>query len=194
MMRRFSVAAFMALVMATPAAFAAGHGTLKIGVVDWQAVLRQSTAGQEDIKKITNLRAQLSAKIKPEEAKLKKEHDELTKNAKIETAAQQKKAEEAFQSHVQSYQQDAQSASHEYQQKQQALLKSLNEKLQGVVQTYGKEHGFDMIIEKGAVPYNADSVDVTAGVLKAFDKAQPHAPPPATLGPAKPKLKSKIGR
>jgi hypothetical protein len=49
-----------------------------------------------------------------------------------------------------------------------------------VVTAYAKQHGYDLIIDSQAVVYNAPGLDVTDAIIKAFNKAQPHAPPPDT--------------
>ncbi|HKI80947.1 MAG TPA: OmpH family outer membrane protein [Pseudodesulfovibrio sp.] len=176
-MRRFSVAFLALALVAAPAAMAAGN---KVGLIDMQKLLAQSTAGQEVRQELKGFGTQLQAKMNSTQDKLKKEQQELQKNAKIETEAQQKKAQDTFKSHVQAYQQQAHQAQQSFQQKRASLMVPLQAKLEDVVSAYAKQHGYDLIIDSQAVVYNAPGLDVADAIVKAFNKAQPHAPPPDT--------------
>lgn len=182
-MRRFSVAFLVLAFMMAPAAMAAGNGT-KVGVLDVQQVLEKSSAGQEVMQQIQGFGKQLQARMGSKQDKLKKERDELEKNAKIESKAQQKKAQQTFQKHVRSYQQEAQKARQSFQQKRASLMVPLQAKLNDVVTAYAKRHGYDLILDSQTAIYNVPSLDITNAILKALNKAQPHAPAPDTSAAA----------
>lgn len=179
-MRRFSVAFLVLALAAAPAAMAAGSGGTKVGLIDIQKVMTKSSAGQEVMQQLQAFGKQLQAKMQPEQNKLKKEQEDLKKNAKIESKAQQTKAQKEFQSHVQAYQQKAQQARESFQKKRASLMVPLQAKLNDVVTAYAKQHGYDLILDSQAAIYNEPALDVTDAILKAFNKAQPHAPPPDT--------------
>lgn len=183
-MRRLSALFLVLALGVAPLAMAAGNST-KVGILDWQSVLQQSKAGQEVQQQIQAYGNQLKAKMGPEQDKLKKEQEEMQKNAKIESKAEQEKAAKTFQQHYQSYQQDAQKAQQSFRQKQASLMMPLKASLDDVVQAYAKAHGFDLILDAQTAVYNAPSLDITDQVLKAFNKAQPHAPAPDTSAAAK---------
>lgn len=183
-MRRVSAATFFILALAAaPLALAAGNST-KVGVINAQSVLQRSHAGQEVMDQIKTYAKHLQAQMGPEQAKLKKEEEDLQRNAKIESKAQQKKAQETFQGHIKAYQTKAQQARKSFQEKRAALMIPLQAKLQDVVSKYAKAHGFGLIIDDQAAIYNASDLDITDAVLKAFNKAQPHAPKPDTAAAA----------
>ena len=182
-MRRLFSVAFLALVLVAPAALAAGSGT-KVGVINVQQVLANSKAGKEVMQQVQSFGKQLQAEMSGKQEKLKKEEQDLQKNARIESKAQQKKAQQAFQAKVQAFQQDAQRARKSFQIKRASLMVPLQAKLQDVVNAYAKRHGYDLILDSQAAIYNVPEVDVTKAVLKAFNKAQPHAPPPNTSAAA----------
>ena len=108
--------------------------------------------------------------------KLKKEEQDLQKNAKIETAAQQKKTRQAFQMDIRLYQQEARKARKSFGKKRASLLVPLQAKLNDVVTAYAKKHGYSLILDSQAAIYNVPSLNVTDAILKAFNKAQPHSP------------------
>lgn len=183
-MRRLSAATFFILALAAaPLALAAGNNT-KVGVIDPQSVLQRSHAGQEVMQQIKAYAKHLQAQMGPEQDKLKKEEQDLQRNAKIESKAQQKKAQETFQGHVKAFQTKAQQARKSFQEKRAALMIPLKGELQKVVSDYAKKHGFGLILDSQAAIYNASGLDISDAVLKAFNKAQPHAPKPDTAAAA----------
>ncbi len=183
-MRRLSAATFFILALASaPLALAAGNAT-KVGVIDVNSVLQQSKAGQEVMQQIKAYANQLQSQMGPEQDKLKKEEQDLQRNAKIESKAQQKKAQETFQSHIKAYQAKAQKARKSFQEKRASLMIPLQAKLHDVVTAYAKEHGFGLVLDEQAAIYNASDLDISDAVLKAFNKAQPHAPKPDTAAAA----------
>lgn len=179
-MRRFSVAFLVLAVAVAPAALAAGSSGTKVGLVDLQQVMTTSSAGQEAMQQLKGYGKQLQAKIGSKQDALKKEQQDLQKNAKIETQAQQKKAEQTFQAHVKSYQEEAQQAQQSFQQKRASLMVPLQASLNKVITAYAKAHGYELILDSNAAIYNVPGADITDEIIKAFNKAQPHAPPPDT--------------
>lgn len=183
-MRRFSVAFLVLAFAAAPVAMAAGNAGTKVGIIDVQQVLAKSTAGQEVMQQMQGFGKQLRAQMSAKQDKLKKEEQELEKNAKIESKAEQKKAQQTFQAHVQSYQSDAQKARQSFDQKRASYMVPLQAKLNDVITAYAKRDGYDLILDSQAAVYNVPSLDITQAILKAFNKAQPHAPAPDTSAAA----------
>lgn len=173
----------LGLVAGAPLAHAAA--TEKVGVVDPNQILGQSTAGHEVQAKIKAYAAKEQKWADEQKSHLQKEHDDLQKNASVVTAAAHKKAEQQFQQDVQNYQQEAQKRQQDFQQMRQSYLTPLEGELAKVIKAYAINHGYDLIIDQGAAIYNADDLDLSAAILKAFNAAQPHAPAPDTnLGAA----------
>lgn len=179
-MRRLSAAFFVLALAAAPVAMAAGSSGTKVGLIDFQHVMTRSSAGQDVLQQLQAFGKQLQAKMEPEQNKLKKEQEDLKKNSKIETKAQQAKAQQQFQSQVQAYQQKAQQARESFQKKRASLMVPLQGKLYDVVAAYAKKHGYDLILDSHTAVYNKSDLDLTDAILKAFNKAQPHAPAPDT--------------
>jgi outer membrane protein len=175
-MRRFSVAFLVLAFAAAPVALAAGSGGTKVGLLNLQRVMTKSTAGREVIQQIRGFGKQLQAKMNSRQDELKKEGQDLQKNAKIETAAQQKKAQKTFQAHLQSFQQAAKKARKSFAEKRNSLMVPLQAKLNDVVTAYAKKHGYNLILDSQTAVYNVPSLNITAAILKAFNKAQPHPP------------------
>ena len=184
-MRRLSAATFLILaVAAAPLALAAGNNT-KVGIIDAQSVLQRSQAGQEVMQQLKAYGSQLQSQIKAQGEKLQKERDAYERNSKIEGKAERQKAQQTLSEHFQAFQKAQQKANKAFDEKRAAYMIPLRAKLQDLVQKYAQEHGFGMIIDASTVIYNKDGLDITDAILKAFNKAQPHAPKPDMADAAK---------
>lgn len=166
------------LAAMAPLAQAAGSG--KVGVIDAQSVLAQSTAGKEVQAQVKAYYDKQHQWAQDQQAKLQKEQNDLQKNQGVMGADAVKKQQAQLQQDYQAYQQEYQKRQQEFQQYQQSRLQPLQASLYDVVQKYAKQNGYDLVLDKGAVVYNDDALDITDAVLKAFNAAQPHAPAPAT--------------
>ncbi len=192
-MRRFLALALALGLVATPLlASAAGNG--KVGVLNVGQVLAQSKAGKEVQKELQAFGNQQRAALEKERSKLEKEQKQLKSNASIETKAAQKAAQERFGKDVKAFQEDAQKRRQAFDKKRASFVQPLQAKLQEVVADYAKRHGYDLIVDDSVAIYNADGIDVTNAILKAFNAAQPHAPPPDTSISAGPSSLRGIGR
>ncbi|MGH8225079.1 MAG: OmpH family outer membrane protein [Gammaproteobacteria bacterium] len=164
----------LGLLAAAPFAHAAAS-TDRIGLVDVQAIIVQSSAGKAAHAQMEAFRAQQEAIMKKKGEKLQQEHDAIEKNASIQTDAAQKEAQAQFQKEVQAFQAEGQKRQQELQKKSQALLQPIQAKLFNVIQVYAQQHGYGMILDKSVAIYNEDSLDLTDEISAAFKKAEASA-------------------
>lgn len=88
-------------------------------------------------------------------------------------------------------QRQAQDLKSDVQTEEQQVYGQVAQKLYTFLQSYGAQHGYTMIVERGtdAAPvvwYTAPQIDITADVIKAYDAAPPQAAPAAQTPAAKP--------
>ncbi|HEX5314970.1 MAG TPA: OmpH family outer membrane protein, partial [Gammaproteobacteria bacterium] len=148
---------------------------LKVGIVDPEAVLAQSDAGQAAQAKLKAEGEQHQKDAQQKQDSLKKEQDALQKNASVETQTAQQQAQQKFQADVAAYQKWAQDTQQDFSQEQQKVLQPLQATLYDVIQSYGKDNGYDLILDKSAAIYAAGGMDVTSAILKAFNAAEAHS-------------------
>ncbi len=165
-MRKFVFVLAVAILMAAPAALAAGE---KIGVVNPGAVLEASAAGKTAMKQLKAFGRQQRQALKKAQKLLKTEQETLKKNIGIETKAVQERAIKRFQKHVQAFQERYQKSQEAFAKKRQALLQPLQAKLYDAIRSYAKRHGYVLILNKQAAIYNASAVDLTQPILRAFE-------------------------
>lgn len=165
-MRKFVFVLAIAILMAAPAALAAGE---RIGVVNPGAVLEASAVGKAAMKQLKVFGQQQRQALKKAQKRLKTEQETLKRNAGIETKAVQERAIKRFQQHVQAFQARYQKSQETFAKKRQALLQPLQAKLYDAIRSYAKRHGYVLVLDKQAAIYNAPTADLTQAVLRTFE-------------------------
>jgi outer membrane protein len=137
----------------------------KIGILDMQQVMQQSP-------EVANLNKQLQDQFKPRQEKImaaqKNLQDEMGKMNKDAAVMNDKNKEkmvqkinadrQAYQTLVQSFQQDLNSA-------QNKVMQKFMGNLQNAVNSVAKEGQYTMVLNRAAVPYFDPAADVTKQVL-----------------------------
>lgn len=139
-----------------------------IGLVDMQQILQQSP-------KVTAASEKLKKQFSPEQNKLmaKQNHlKELTDKLNRDAAVMQPKDKEALQAQIEKEQKDLMQQSQAFQQKafeaQQKEMQSILANVTGVVKDIAKKKNLGLVVDKGAVVYADDGLDITNDVKKAL--------------------------
>lgn len=170
MRKVFATAMFLLFVLQVPA-FAQD---LKIGVVDMERYSKTSLAGQhvaEEMKKA------LEPKV-TELKRLQEELNQLKEDYMKQSSAYSLEVQNAKKLEIKRKTRDLEDMSLEYQRvakaEEQKLTKPINELMVKVSEDWAKENGYDLILEirySGVVYINAEKLDVTDELIKAFDSA-----------------------
>lgn len=146
---------------------------LKIGVVDLQTVLEKCEPGQ---KAITKLKKEFQgmkdtldkkkAEVEQLQQAIQKQRLVLSQEAQIDKETEYKQKVRDFQDLYQSYQRKMRI-------KEKKLREPIIKKLVTVVQEYGKNHQYTLILDKrnSGVAYNVDSIDITSQIIVELNKA-----------------------
>ncbi len=156
-----------------PSAFA--EESIQIGVIDPQAVLENSNAGQKalaTLKEHVMVRQKL---LETDEAEIQKLEQQLqTGTGRSETETQV--LGETLQGKIQEYQRRRQTFQQEVQEKQKNLMVDYMKKIQGATKTVAERRGLTLVIDKGneaimqIVIYSAKGMDITGEVVEEFNK------------------------
>ena len=161
------------LFCSLPHAFA--EESLQIAIIDPQAVLENSRAGQKalaTLKEHVDVRQKLLQTDEEEIQKLEKLLRDGTKRSETETQVLQ----EQIQSKVQGYQRRRQTFQQEVQEKQKALMVDYMKKIEAATKSVAERRGFSLVLDKGneaimqIVIYSAKGMDITAEVVKEFNQ------------------------
>lgn len=150
--------------------------SFKMGVVDPQAVLERSKAGQRalaELKKYAEARQKILAE---DEGELKKMQEEIQNGGGDLSEEDRRTKQLKFREKLQSYQQRAQAFNDELGQKQQELVDEYMEKISDATRVVAQKRGLSLVMDKGSdttlkiVIYNKKSIDVTDQVVEEFDR------------------------
>lgn len=143
---------------------------IKIGVIDFQRVLKESKGGKaakaEIEKKGKGLEASLVNKGKALEAEKKKlEAEAMVMNAE----SRETKARE-FKIKVMDFQALQKKTGDEFKQFESEVIRGVQKDVFGLVETLGKKGNYTLILEKSAALYNPSGIDITDDLIKMYDK------------------------
>lgn len=157
----------LAVAMMLPMFGASAQNSVKIGLVDTNAIIQAMPDTQEAQKKV----ADASKKYEEEYARLgeemKRMYDELTKMPENELAAIRERKTKEFQDYQVKVQNFEQSAQQDLARMQQELLAPIFQKIKAAVESVGKEGGYGMIQDynpQQTLFFTDPVVDVTSQV------------------------------
>lgn len=147
--------------------------TLRIAVVDIQALLKDSKAAVSIEKQVSGMRTSFQAEVE------KAEKDLRTKEQSI-LAEREKLSEADLKTKVEGFQKDVAAGQKKIQDRKAALDKSVSDalnKLRGeivkVVADIGEKQNLDLVLARTDVVIVDKSLDITADVLKRIDTTLP---------------------
>lgn len=160
-------AALAALVITSVTALA--WAEMKIAVVDTQRAMMETEDGlrmQANIKKVFDTK-QKELEIKQNE--LERERADIEKQqAVISQEALQRRAE-AWQGEMMALQQMSVTYNQELQKKQAELTQPIIEKTMLIIRRIATSQGYDLVVDKAAVPYSRSDLDLTDRVITMYN-------------------------
>jgi outer membrane protein len=159
--------------------------TTKIAYVDVQKVLVRSVAGVAAREQLEREKANMQKDVDTRRSEVDKLRDELEKKGLVLSADAKREKEETLQRKVRDLRRQVDDFQKELERKEQALTQRILQELSGVIERFGKEQGFLLILEKrgASVIYGDADADLTEEIIKVFDASQK---PPAAGGTSKP--------
>ncbi|MGQ0810403.1 MAG: OmpH family outer membrane protein [Nitrospiraceae bacterium] len=158
----------------------AGEGraadSLKVGVIDQQAVMERSKAGKRALDDLKSYSATRQKIIDADDQELKSlEQSTQDPDGKLSEAARQEK-QDLFRTKLEAYQRRIQDFNREVQQKQREMIGEYASKIKQAALTVAEKQGFTAVLDKGneanirIVIYHQPSIDLTEQVIKEFDR------------------------
>ena len=88
----------------------------------------------------------------------------------VMSADQKKKAEDNIVLNKRRFQIEQQSLKEDLQSKQRELLQKVQIEIKAIIETYGRENGYDFIFTDSSIAYASDAVNVTEKILNELKK------------------------
>lgn len=182
--RRMALLVVVSLALVVPAARAQGPGpapakpaatavpAVKIGFVDVQRVLARSAAGVGAREQLEKEKGTMQREMDAKRQELEKLREELEKKGPLMTADSRRDKQEVFERKRRDAARLADDFQKELEKKEQGLLQKVLQDVSGVIERFGKERGYFLIVERrGAVVlYGAAEADLTDDVIRLFDQ------------------------
>ena len=161
---------------ATPAlASAQGIADLKIGVINLNAALNRSAAGERSKGILLASKGQLENQLKDKEETLKNKREALKNNIMLTEVARAQRDEE-LRTEERDLRREVQMAQQELQDKERKLTESIFIELKTVIEAIAREDKFDLILEQNASQVILFSrtrfEDITDKVIERYNKFQ----------------------
>lgn len=150
----------------------AAQAGMRIGVVDVQQVLNQSQKGSAMKQKLDQERAARQRELDARQQEVMKLQAELDKQAPLLSEQAKRERSEGLQRGVRDVRRLAEDANRDFDKRVREAEVEITREIFGVIQEYGKDQGFTLILERSTLVYTAPAVDITPEVIKRYDAKQ----------------------
>ncbi len=144
---------------------------VKIGVIDVNKVLTDSTAGKRVESTLKSKASTLNASLKLDENALNQMQEEAQKKSSAWNADTKRTKAAAFEKKRAEFFQKQKDASTQMQKLREQQVGPIMKKLQEIVGKIGSDGAYSVILPQGAVIYTANSVDLTDQVISKLNSA-----------------------
>ena len=142
---------------------------LRVGVVDVQQILNQSQRGQVLKQKLEQERTGRQKELDGRQQELVKLQAEFEKQAPVLSEQAKREKKESIERRVRDARRVAEDANRDFEKKVREAEMETTREIFAVIQEYGKDQGFSVILERSSLIFSAASVDVTSEVIKRYD-------------------------
>lgn len=169
------VAATIALIV-SGCAGGAGKIDAKIGVINSQRLLNETSAGKKAKENLTAFSKNRQALMELEEKELRRMEEDFVKQSSVLSPTAKRDREEQFRRRMQEYQQKASELNREVQEKQKDVLEGFRDKIEMIVAKVAKRLGLQVIVDKskgGPTIYHEEGLDISGPVIEEFNREYP---------------------
>ncbi|MFP4391497.1 MAG: OmpH family outer membrane protein [Desulfohalobiaceae bacterium] len=145
---------------------------LKVAVVDLQHVLDNSKPGEEAIQELEQEFGGMQQRLDKRKSELDSMREEMQKQSMVLSQEAQSDKQSEFRQKVQNFQELYQEYQQRVRAKEQELRDPIIQDLVKIIQDYGQEHGFDIILDKqnSGLVYNTQELEITEKVLELLNQ------------------------
>lgn len=148
----------------------------KIGVINSQRLLNETTAGKKAKENLTAFSKNRQALMELEEKELRRMEEDFAKQSSVLNPAAKRDREEQFRRRMQEYQQKAAELNREVQEKQKDVLEGFRDKIETVVAKVARRLGLRVVVDKskgGPTIYHEPDMDISGPVIEEFNREYP---------------------
>jgi outer membrane protein len=150
----------------------AAQAAVRIGVLDMQEVLNKSQKGMAVKQKLDQERAARQKELDAKREEIMKLQADFEKQAPLLSEQAKREKSEAIQRKTRDTVRIAEDANRDFEKRVREAELDITREIFGVVQEYGKDQGYSLILERSTVVFGAPAVDITSEIIKRYDSKQ----------------------
>ncbi len=172
-MRLFFRALLVAALVLAVGAVAPAWAQVKVGILDMQEIIAESVPGQEAMNELRTRFESMRTELDAQNEAIGKLRDELQRQSMVLSQEAQQDKELEYRRKVRDFQDQFQSFQMKMKGEEDRLSEPILELLINVINTYGRQNNFTMIIDGNAsgLVYADDTVIITDAVKEELNKA-----------------------
>lgn len=143
---------------------------MKIGVVDFQRVLRESTPGKAAKAEIEKKGTELEQKLKKEGEELERIRKQLEADALVMSREVRDQKERDFRIKMLDFKENQKKYAMDFKDLETEVIKRVQKDVFQVVEMIGKQGGYTLILERAMLVYHISTVDITDELIKEYNK------------------------
>jgi outer membrane protein len=156
----------------------------KIGVFDPQRVSEETALGRQVQADIGAFREQKQSEISAKQDQLEELEKQLGQQSLSLSSERRSQMERDIQRLRLDIQSLTETATRELQLELGAASDDFQRKLLAAVESFGKDEGFSLLLDRSLVAWSAEAIDVTGAIVERFDRLFPGTAAPASGGSA----------
>lgn len=168
-MQKFFTAATAALLILFTAAVGHSADPAKIGVVDFQRVLKESTAGKAAQEEITQKGKEMEASLQGKKDEIEDLKSRLERESLVMNRDQREEKEREIRIKINDAKSLQKKYMEDFKQYEARLITKIQQEFFELVEEIGKQDGYTLILERVGVLYGADAVDITDEMIRRYN-------------------------
>jgi outer membrane protein len=145
---------------------------IRIGFVDVQLVLNQSERGKAAKQKLDQEMAARQKDLDARQQEVMKLQADLEKQAALLSDQAKREKSEAIQRKIRDVRRTAEDSNREFEKRLREAEMDVTREIFAVIQEYGKDQGYTVILERTTLVFGAPAVDLTSEIIKRYDAKQ----------------------
>ena len=145
---------------------------IRLGVVDIQQVLNQSQKGTAMKQKLDRDRAVRQKELDAKQQELMKLQADLEKQAPLLSEQAKREKSENLQRLIRDARRIAEDSNRDFEKQVREAEMSITQEIFAVIQEYGRDQGYSVIMERSTLIYTSPAMDLTSEIIKRYDAKQ----------------------
>lgn len=143
----------------------------KIGVINFQKILQESSAGKMTQKQLNEKGTEFQKKLTDEKNQLDEMKKAFEREALVLSPEKQKEKQREFRIRVNDFKKMQDDFSNEFKGMEMKLLNEIQKEVFQIANEIGKEQGYLLILEKktAGIIYHPDQLDITDQIIKKYN-------------------------